>query len=222
MSIITLVIDASTYAGSVALLSDRTLLAERSVPAAATPVQGTRAEGMMPAIAQVLSDASIEPAQLNRIICGEGPGSFTSLRIAASLAKGLSHSLNIPVYGVSSLLLMAAAAPVNIRPVVTAINAMRGEYFVSEFHATCDTIIETVAPRILAEADLRRYAGERDALLLMAGSDGVNPKASDVARVLDAVIDAGPVSLESWEPRYGRLAEAQVRWEQASGRPLSA
>ena len=30
----------------------------------------------------------------------------------------------------------------------------------------------------------------------------------------------GPVSLESWEPNYGRLAEAQVKWELANGRVL--
>jgi tRNA threonylcarbamoyladenosine biosynthesis protein TsaB len=30
----------------------------------------------------------------------------------------------------------------------------------------------------------------------------------------------GPVDLASWEPDYGRLAEAQVRWERAHGRPL--
>jgi tRNA threonylcarbamoyladenosine biosynthesis protein TsaB len=30
----------------------------------------------------------------------------------------------------------------------------------------------------------------------------------------------GPADIASWEPAYGRLAEAQVRWESAHGRPL--
>jgi len=33
-------------------------------------------------------------------------------------------------------------------------------------------------------------------------------------------VERPPVDLASWEPDYGRLAEAQVRWEAAHGRPL--
>ncbi len=219
---ITLALDASTYAGSVAILRNSEVLAQHSLPHASGPVQGTRAEGMMPAIVKVLGDASIQPADLHRVVCGEGPGSFTSLRIAASLAKGFAHSLDIPLYGVSSLLLMAAGAPVNARPVVTAISAMRGEFFVGEFHTTCDAVTSTVAARIMEEAELRAYAHDRNALLLIAGTEDVWPRASDLGRVLDDVIDGGPVDLGSWEPTYGRLAEAQARWEKAAGKPLQA
>jgi tRNA threonylcarbamoyladenosine biosynthesis protein TsaB len=31
-----------------------------------------------------------------------------------------------------------------------------------------------------------------------------------------------PVALDTWEPAYGRLAEAQVKWEAAHGRPLGS
>jgi tRNA threonylcarbamoyladenosine biosynthesis protein TsaB len=48
------------------------------------------------------------------------------------------------------------------------------------------------------------------------------PHARGVARMLDVILGDGPVSLESWEPSYGRLAEAQVRWEAAHGRPLAS
>ncbi len=222
MPLITLALDASTYAGSVAVLRDKAVLAERVLHEVSGPVQGTREEAMMPAIAGALSEASILPGDLDRILCGEGPGSFTSLRIAASLAKGFAHALNIPLYSVSSLLLVAASAPVNVRPVIAAITAMRGEYYAADFHVTCDGVTEIVAPRIVDEGKLRAYAAERDAALRIAGLEGVNPKMSDVARLLDSVFEKGPVDLGSWEPRYGRLAEAQVRWEKASGRPLNA
>jgi tRNA threonylcarbamoyladenosine biosynthesis protein TsaB len=45
---------------------------------------------------------------------------------------------------------------------------------------------------------------------------------SSVGPFLDYVFDRGPVDLASWEPTYGRLAEAQVKWEKAAGRPLTA
>lgn len=222
MPLLTLALDASTYAGSVAILEDSRVIAERTLPPATVPVQGTRSEAMMPAIAEAMLEASIRPVDLARIICGEGPGSFTSLRIAASLAKGFAHALNLPLYRVSSLLLIAAGAPVNARPIIAAISAMRGEYFVAEFHTTCDSVTETVAARILEEEVLRAYAVERNALLFIAGTDSVSPMAGNVSRVLEQVVQGGPVDLNSWEPRYGRLAEAQVRWEKAAGKPLTA
>ena len=43
-----------------------------------------------------------------------------------------------------------------------------------------------------------------------------------VARLETCSRRAGPVDLDAWEPAYGRLAEAQVKWESAHGRPLPA
>jgi tRNA threonylcarbamoyladenosine biosynthesis protein TsaB len=40
--------------------------------------------------------------------------------------------------------------------------------------------------------------------------------------LFDQIEQQGPVDLERWEPSYGRLAEAQVKWEAAHGRPLKA
>jgi tRNA threonylcarbamoyladenosine biosynthesis protein TsaB len=48
-----------------------------------------------------------------------------------------------------------------------------------------------------------------------------HPHARGVAPILEAILKAGPVDLGAWEPDYGRLAEAQVRWEAAHGRPLT-
>ena len=45
------------------------------------------------------------------------------------------------------------------------------------------------------------------------------PRAANVVR-LGQWLALPPVSLAAWEPDYGRLAEAQVKWERAHGRPL--
>jgi tRNA threonylcarbamoyladenosine biosynthesis protein TsaB len=47
-----------------------------------------------------------------------------------------------------------------------------------------------------------------------------DPKARAVIHLEAWLADAGPVDLGSWEPSYGRLAEAQVKWETQHGRPL--
>jgi len=48
-----------------------------------------------------------------------------------------------------------------------------------------------------------------------------HPHARGVATVLDVILKGGPVDLAMWEPDYGRLAEAQVRWEAVHGRKLT-
>ena len=55
----------------------------------------------------VLSAQNIELSQLDLIVYGQGPGSFTGLRIAAGVASGLSMALDIPVCGVSTLTALA-------------------------------------------------------------------------------------------------------------------
>ncbi|MBV8371736.1 MAG: tRNA (adenosine(37)-N6)-threonylcarbamoyltransferase complex dimerization subunit type 1 TsaB [Candidatus Eremiobacteraeota bacterium] len=59
-------------------------------------------EAGLSTIAQTLRDAGIEPAQLDRLAVGVGPGGFTGLRIAISYAKSLALAWNRPLVAVSS------------------------------------------------------------------------------------------------------------------------
>jgi hypothetical protein len=52
-----------------------------------------------------------------------------------------------------------------------------------------------------------------------AGGVEATPLARDVVALKDGEL-LHPVELSSWEPDYGRLAEAQVKWEAAHGRAL--
>src|ERR1041385_5784484 len=83
--VITLALDAATYVGTVAVLRDGDVVAARE-----TAMRGRDVERLMPAVADALDAATVRATEIGRIVCGEGPGSFTSLRIAASIAKGLA------------------------------------------------------------------------------------------------------------------------------------
>ena len=89
---ITLVLEASTYAGSVAVLDGSRLLMERSVV-----MRGKEHEALMGAVGELLASCSVTPGQIRRVICGAGPGSFTSLRIAGAIAKGISAACGAPL-----------------------------------------------------------------------------------------------------------------------------
>ena len=100
-----LALESSTYLGSVALLSGWHVVEEVRVP-----MKGQYEERMMPAVSALLDRAGVSPRDLGMIMCGAGPGSFTSLRVSAAIAKGLAHGLRIPLLVASSLLLVPAGA----------------------------------------------------------------------------------------------------------------
>jgi len=65
------------------------------------------AQLLLPMIEGLLSKASIQLKQLDGIVFGRGPGSFTGLRVACSIAKALAYAHDLPLYPVSSLAAVA-------------------------------------------------------------------------------------------------------------------
>ncbi len=88
---------------------------------------------LMPSLQFLLRSIEGDIRQVRSIGVAVGPGSFTGLRIGLSLVKGLSHALNVPVVGVSSLEALAVQVPCQDRPVVAMIQSRKGEVFASAF-----------------------------------------------------------------------------------------
>ena len=65
------------------------------------------ARALLPMIEQLMRVANTHFSALHGIVFGQGPGSFTGLRIACSVAKGLAYAHDLPVYPVSSLAAIA-------------------------------------------------------------------------------------------------------------------
>jgi tRNA threonylcarbamoyladenosine biosynthesis protein TsaB len=217
-----LVLEASSRAGSVALVDGQQVRGRVDVPMGVS-----RDDGLFPAVQQLLAEAGLTAASLAGLACGAGPGSFTSLRIAASLAKGLAHGAARPLYAVPSLLLAAAAYGQAGRYVVHG-DALRGERFtlLVDVHADRSVTSRGVHERIAFEA-LDEYALAHGAhRLAVSGSPDATRDAAVVQPDAAAVVHAAggswwtPVALATWEPEYGRLAEAQVVWERTHGHAL--
>jgi tRNA threonylcarbamoyladenosine biosynthesis protein TsaB len=196
---------------------------------------------LFPAIVDVLAVAGLGVADLGAVVCGDGPGSFTSLRIAAALAKGIAHGTGTPLFAVPSLLIAAASqsADAPIGTYLVHADALRGERFtlrvardaagmVHAEGATARMAMEHVAQhdaewrvRVDARTTPMHDVARRGAAEDVVRDDRwvVAPDAAMVVRVRGAWRDA-PVDLARWEPQYGRLAEAQVKWETTHGTPL--
>ena len=218
---LTLAVDAATYAGTVAVLAGRELLAEGEVA-----MRGEREERLMPAVAEALR-AGARAGDVAMVVCGGGPGSFTSLRIAAAIAKGLASARALPLRAVSSLWLVAAGARPRLAPgeYVAALDAMRGEWFSAPITVRASGVVVQDAGwtfATLAALEERADRGKR-VIGPHPSFGGMAPHARGVAHWEPAAEPPGvAVSLDGWEPDYGRKAEAQVRWEAEHGRPLVA
>lgn len=79
-----------------------------------------------------------------------GPGSFTGVRVALSVAKGMASGLRIPAYGVSSLDVLALAATPSPLPVRAVVEAGRGRYASALYRDG----ITAEAPRLITGLEL--------------------------------------------------------------------
>lgn len=217
----TLVLEAATYVGSVALVDRGRLLGERTVA-----MRGREHEALMPAAADLLRECGVEPRALDRVVCGAGPGSFTSLRIAGGIAKGLAMAAGVPLVPVSSLaLVVASREPFVTGRYLAAIDALRGEHYVAVYEVDTAHEVRPLTPTwLVPSATVQAVAAEHGAQAVGPGQGehSTDPHARAASRLVSLLDATPPADLAGWEPAYGRLAEAQVKWEAAHGRPLAA
>ena len=89
------------------------------------------AELALPWAEQLLVEAGIAKSQLDAIAVGRGPGAFTGVRLAISIAQGIALALDKPVVPVSTLAALAMRA--NGERILAAIDARMGEIYLAAF-----------------------------------------------------------------------------------------
>ena len=85
---------------------------------------------LAPAIADLLSRSGLTMDDIHALGVALGPGSFTSLRVGLSLVKGLALARHIPLIGISTLDILAAAQPASKHPLAIAVQAGRSRFAV--------------------------------------------------------------------------------------------
>lgn len=166
-----LAIDTSTERATVAIAIGSKLYSEEQ--------QGIRehAKLLLPMIERLLAQAGVSFNQLHAIAFGCGPGSFTGLRIACSVAKGLAYAHDLPLYPVSSLAAIAYDAyqtsGVGV-DVLAMIDARMQQVYWGHFSGESFDVAEHVTAA--AEINLPT---SKPVILAGVGFEGYTPELSD-------------------------------------------
>ena len=219
--VLTLALDTSTRTGSIALGLDGKVLAESRLS-----VQAVHSESVLPEIDRLVGSAGFGPSDIRRIVVGSGPGSFTGVRIAAALAKGIRAATGAELFAYSSLAAIAVGSGAT-GPVCAAIDARRGQVyaagyvldsgFAQEFEPVAEPF-EAVLSRLNPPAEWTLAAAVPEPLLRQARLAGMNvlpptagePRAASLLELVALVPELGDVACpESWEPAYVRASSAE-------------
>lgn len=158
-----LAFDTSTDSGSVAIGDRDGVIAE-----SALTVPGAHSESMLPAIRDLLLSADVAIEDLEGVVAGSGPGSFTGLRIGAALAKGLCFARRLPLYAYSSLAAVMAGVPLE-GPACAMFDARGGRVFAATYESTIP-LRDLAPPRVRTMPELIADLSPLDAWTF--GGDG--------------------------------------------------
>ncbi|MFC2127158.1 tRNA (adenosine(37)-N6)-threonylcarbamoyltransferase complex dimerization subunit type 1 TsaB [Bacteroidota bacterium] len=116
----------------------------------------SHAEKLHVFIEDVLQEAKLNYSDLSGVTVGKGPGSYTGLRIGVSAAKGLCFALDIPMFAIESLTILAQATSIDDGLIVPMLDARRLEVYSAVFDKDYQQIRNTQA-EIIEETSFLEY-----------------------------------------------------------------
>ena len=190
-----LAIETSTELCSVALLRDGELFLEEAL------AENRHSEMLVPMVRKALERAHLTATQVDVFAFGQGPGSFTGIRIACGLVQGLAFAAHRPVVPVPSLLALAQQS--NESRVVAAVDARMGEAYLAAYARHGDDWDEVIAPRLVEAGATPRLPG-RSWIATGSGFDAH-------AWLRDAYREPVAMRLQGDLPRAGAIARIAAR-----------
>lgn len=144
-----LALDTSGVACSVALLIDDKVLYRHEI----APMQ--QAQKILSIIHVISQEANLSLNQLDALIFGCGPGSFTGVRIATSVVQGLGFALKLPVIPISSLAGLAQAAYTDLgwKKLLVGVDARIQEVYWGAYQLNPAGLVELVGKEEVAKPE---------------------------------------------------------------------
>ncbi|MDG3440332.1 tRNA (adenosine(37)-N6)-threonylcarbamoyltransferase complex dimerization subunit type 1 TsaB [Nitrospirillum amazonense] len=171
---IALGIDTATSVCAVALWRvDPATGQSRALVAKAEALARGQAERLLPLVEEVLAEAGLDYAAVDRYGVTIGPGAFTGLRVGLAAARGLALAAGRPLMGVTGLQAFAHAAVHGLgravpdrRPLLVAIDSRRDDVYLQAFSAAGMPLSE---PEAVLPADVPAFAARLGDMPLLLG-----------------------------------------------------
>ncbi len=167
-----LAIDTATEICSIALGNREHLIDETSFVAGRSHL-----EMLLPALERLLARQGLSVRQLEQIVAGTGPGTFSGLRVGVATCRALSQALAIPIAGSSSLAALAAGAASCLideqQNLAAVINARRGQVFARLYRKSKRTVFPASAVYCLKPEELVEVVTVASTGPVVAAGDGV-------------------------------------------------
>lgn len=139
-------VDTSSSTGSVALV-EATGEAVEVLSSATARVSNAHGESLLPLIDGVLRAARVDRGSIELLAVGIGPGSFTGTRIGVATMKGIAIATGKPLRGVDAFAALAIdGGTIDERPIAGAIDARKGEVYVSAVRVLDGDVTTLVEP----------------------------------------------------------------------------
>lgn len=221
---LTLGIETSGQAGSVALVEGGNVLAETAL----SPSGRRHARTLVAELKVLLEQVDRRPTDCECVAVSIGPGSFTGLRVGVVCAKTFAYATGSRVVAVDTLEAIAAASPPDVERIDVVMDAMRGEVFYARFKQRDSRWSRSDDISIIAWEELSERLGDSallsgPVLATISARDWAaprleescwSPRASVVATIGEREALAGRTDdLWTLEPRYIRKSAAEEKAE---------
>lgn len=223
-----LAIESSNQTMSVATMEDGLLVAEYTRNG-----KLQHSTQLMPAINQVMESSGWKPQELDQIAVTKGPGSYTGVRIGATIAKTLAWTLKIPLVPISSLQVLAANGLLSDMKIVPLIDARRKNVYAGIYQVKNKKLINLSPDEHFTSEDLFHQLEQQEGSYLFIGQDvslykeriqeilGERAQFTPLQDRLPRAVTLATLSLDSpavethlFIPEYLKKPEAEEKWQQ--------
>jgi len=220
-----LAFDSSSKALSVAVVADGILLGEVTLN-----LKKNHSTTLMTSIAFLMAQVGLEAKELDRIAVAQGPGSYTGLRLSATVGKTLAFSLNKELVGLSSLLAIANRVQDKNAYVLPIIDARRGNAYaalykndqqiIADQHCNFSEFLADLSEKVSSFEQII-FTGETDNFVEAIQNAGFSeeqiisdsleklPSAYEIAKIAEKLT---PENVHAFVPNYLKKVEAEEKW----------
>lgn len=154
---------------------------------------------IIPNLEKILNKENLALKDIDEIIVGIGPGSYTGVRIGVTVAKMIGYLNHIKVSEVSSLALIASASDKEY--IVPYIDARRGNAFMALFKQK-DGVLEYIEQDCLENMDEFKAKVKREFDFISEGLPNIN-------KIIGSNLLTEVKDVNALKPNYLRITEAE-------------